>query len=102
VFQGLAHSGVCVDGTRVVAEMIEGVIGLINLLSTWRFVICAAAGVIGIYATTFVVEARVPRLVLCGVVLLVALWSGSRWQMATERRRRSNGKPVESRSDGAP
>ena len=82
-------------------EVIEGAIGLLNLLSTWRFVACAAAGVAGVYATAFAVEARIPRLGLCGLVFLVALWCGWRWQKAAEQRRRANAKLTKPRFDGS-
>ena len=82
-------------------EVIEGALGLLDLLSTWRFVGCAAAGVAGMYATAYAVDVLIPRLVLCGLIFLVALWCGWRWQKSAEQRFRANAKLAKSHVDGA-
>ena len=81
----------------MVVEVMEAVVGLLNLLSTWRFALCAAAGVVGVYATTIVVGPGTHRLVICAVVILGAFWLGWRWQRAVEQRPRTTETPSGSR-----
>jgi hypothetical protein len=89
VNSGFVPFAVILEELYMVVEVIEGVVGLFSLLSTWRITACVAAGAVGVYVTTLVVEARAPRLVLCGVILLGAFWCGWRWQKAAEQRRRN-------------
>jgi uncharacterized membrane protein YfcA len=64
----------------MVIEIVDAVVGVFGLLSTWRFAICATTGSAGGYFAAQMVEERGLRLAIFAVILLVAGWCGARWQ----------------------
>jgi len=71
-------------------EVVEVLISLLNLLSTWRFCLAAAIGAIAALFAFFWLQDPLLGPTAAVALLVVFSWLGYRWQRTVEVRRRQS------------
>jgi hypothetical protein len=65
--------------------MLEALVGVLSLLSTWRFCIVLLGAVVGYFILMDAVQSGVLRVIGFACSMLVGVWFGSIWQRRHER-----------------
>ncbi len=65
--------------------MLDMVVGLLSLLSTWRFCVVLLGAVVGYFILMDAVPVGIPRVIGLACSAIVGAWLGSIWQHRHER-----------------
>lgn len=73
-------------------EVLEIVVGLVSLISTWRFCAVLVGAVVSYFVLMDVIPVGMPRVIGVACSVVVGAWLGSIWQRRHERLARERSK----------